>query len=225
MLRRSPGVLGLWAGAALLTVATTTVVAGDLATLHRRARALGPERPALVARRDLTLGTTVTPDDVTTRPIHASQLPPGVLRGASAAVGRVVRVPVVRDGFVAARNLAPRGRGLDGVLPAGTRAVRVVVDNGLRPRPGSAVDVYATFAATPDVLGTGRAPGPAPVARSAVVLAADDPDVGPAGAVGVTLLVDEADAPALAIAAVLGPVALVLVPPEDASLPEGLTSR
>ena len=62
------------------------------------------------------------------------------------ALGRTVRVPVVQDAYVADANLAPTRRaGLDGVLPEGTRAMRVVVEDGLLPPPGSAVDVYATL--------------------------------------------------------------------------------
>jgi len=43
MLKRSPRALGLWAGALALAVATGAIVAGDLATLHRRAHQFGSE--------------------------------------------------------------------------------------------------------------------------------------------------------------------------------------
>lgn len=220
MLRRSPRALGLWAGAAALAVVTTSVVAGDLAALHRRAGTFGPEQSVVVAREALPLGTTITPADVTTRRVHASQQPPGVLHDVGAAIGRVVRVPLVRDGFVHRDHLAPHGRdGLAGVLPEGTRAVRVQVEHGLRPRAGSAVDVYVSYASGSDVLGTGRTVGDGATvaAAGAVVLDAD--------ADGVTLLVEEEQAAALADASARGTLFLALVPPEDARVPTGLTPR
>ena len=44
MPRRSPRALALWGAAILVALVTAVVVAGDLATLHRRAAGLGPER-------------------------------------------------------------------------------------------------------------------------------------------------------------------------------------
>jgi Flp pilus assembly protein CpaB len=198
---------------------TAAVVGGDLAALRRRAGSLGPPQPVVVARSELPLGATLTPSDLTTRSVHASQQPAGVLHDVDAAVGRVVQVPVVRDGFVHDANLAPRGRrGLAGALPAGTRAVRVAVEQGLRPRPGSAVDVYVSTAAGRDPLGTGRTvDGAAVAAAGAVVLDTD--------AEGVTLLVDEVQAAALADASAQGTAFLALVPPEEARVPTGLTRR
>jgi Flp pilus assembly protein CpaB len=225
MLRRSPRALGLWLGAAALAITTGALVADDLATLHHRARALGREQRAVVARRDLTLGSTITSGDITTRLVHASQLPTGVVTDSSLALGRVVRVPVVRDAFVAARNLAPHDRtGLGGVLPVGTRAMRVLVEDGLRPPVASAVDVYATFES--DAFGTGRPPSaPATVVAAGVlVLATDDGGSGATGAFGVTLLVDEDQADDVAYASAQGAIVLALVPPEDAHTP-GLRRR
>ena len=222
MLKRSPRVLGLWVGAIALAVATGAIVAGDLATLHRRAQQFGPERRVVVARRNLTLGATVTPGDVTNRRRYSSQVPDDVLDDAALALGRTVRVPVVRDGYVAEANLAPAQRtGLDGVLPEGTRAMRVTVENGLRPPPGSAVDVYASFAS--DELGTGSTSrDPASLVASGVPVLGTDGGGSAAGAtrtIGVTLLVDEDDAAAIAFAVTHGRIVLALVPPEDARVP------
>jgi len=228
MLKRSPRALGLWVGAAALAVTTGAIVAGDLAALHRRAQQLGPERRVVVARRDLALGTTVTAGDVSARHVYASQVPRNVLDDPALALGRIVRVPVIQDGYIAAANLArSRRSGLDGVLPEGTRAMRVVIEDGLRPRPGSSVDVYATF--SHDELGTGaisNARDPATVVASGVAVLATD-GAGAATAsrtVGVTLLVDEADASTIAYAAAHGRIVLALVPPEDARVP-GVTRR
>ena len=220
MLRRSPRALGLWAGAVALAVVTGAVVAGDLAALHRRAGTLGPEESVVVARGALPLGTTITPADVTSRRVHASQLPAGVLHDVDDAVGRIVAVPVVADAFVHGANLAPRGRtGLDGALPEGTRAVRITVEHGLHPNAGSAVDVYVSYASGTDTLGTGRTTGASAtlVAAGAVVLDTSTD--------GVTLLVDADRAAALADASARGTLFLALVPPEDAVVPLGFTPR
>lgn len=220
MLRRSPRALGLWAGAAALALVTASVVAGDLATLRRRAASLGPEETVVVARVPLPLGATVTPADVTTRRVHASQRPAGVLGAVDDAVGRVVRVPVVRDGDLHAAHLAPRSRrGLTGVIPPGTRAVQVPVEGGLRPPAGSAVDVYVSYASGLDTLGTGSdvAAGADVAAAGAVVV-----DTTPES---VTLLVDEDGAAALADASARGRLFLALVPPEDARVPRPFTPR
>lgn len=215
-------------GATALAVTTGAVVAGDLATLHRRAATFGPELRAVVATHELTLGSTVTSGDIVTRRVHASQLPPGVLTDADLALGRVVRVPVVRDAYISGRNLAASRRtGLAGIIPNGSRAMRVLVEDGLRPTPGSAVDVYATI--DTDTLGAGRAASaPAVVVAAGVLVLATD-DTGGAGSVsrtlGVTLLVDEDQAADLAFASAHGTLVLALVPPEDARTPSGLTRR
>ncbi len=251
MLQRSPRAFLLWAAAAVVAVGTGAVVAGDLAALHRHAHELGPELGAVVARHDLPEGATVTTDDVTTRRVHRSQLPPGVLTATTAALGRVVATPVLRDGFVADRNLAARGRtGVDGALPAGTRAFRLVVTDAVRPRAGAAVDVLATgtdatgaasstSAADPsasdasgsDSSASGSVPGSTDAARvvagGVLVLATDDAGRSSSGgqALGVTLLVTPRQARELAAAAAAGSVTLALDPPEAADVPAPAADR
>ena len=219
MLRRSPRVLGLWAAAAALAVTSAAVVAGDLATLRRRAGDLGPVVAVAVARTDLPLGATVTAADLTTRRVHASQAPPGALRGTTAALGRVVRVPVVAGADVHGRHLAARGRrGLAAALPAGTRAVRIEVAGGLRPAAGTPVDVYVAPERIDRIDGSDGGAGRAQVATTGAVVLARDAD-------SVTLLVDETGAAALATAAARGRLFLAVVPPEEAVVPGALTRR
>jgi Flp pilus assembly protein CpaB len=220
MLRRSPRALLLWAGAAVVAVATALLVGTDLATLHRRAGALGPEVEVAVATDDLSVGVTIDAGDVRARRVHRSQLPPDVLP-PDAAVGRVVTVPVVRDAFVAEGNLSPRDRnGLDGVVPAGMRIVRIVVAGPPRElRPGAAVDVLATFDAgtAVDPEGAASADPTVVVARGALVLGVDDEVAADApGGDGLTLLVTEEEALAVSYASAAGVVAVAVVPPEDA---------
>jgi Flp pilus assembly protein CpaB len=225
MLGRSPRTVVLWIAAVAVASVTAALVASDLAALHRRAQSFGSERGALVATRALPVGAIVTRGDVRVRQIHSSQLPPGVLHDSSAALDRVVTVPVVRGGFVAADNLAPRRRtGLDGALPAGTRAVRVVVSDTLAPDPGAAVDALASFetAIGSDGLPSDDGSSTARVVAAGVtVLRADRVRSGTGDALGVTLLVSPRQARELAYAATHGRISLALVPPEEARGPGG----
>jgi Flp pilus assembly protein CpaB len=214
---RSPRALALRAGAVLVAVVTAVVVASDLATLHRRARALGAERDALVARHDLHVGDTIEAADIAVRVIHAGQLPTGAVVGRGTAIGRVVAVPVLRGNYITRRSLASRRRtGLDGVVPVGMRAMRVVVTDALRPRAGAAVDVLASYD-----IGAGSDAGTFVVAAGIIVLASDarasGAGTGRDDSLGVTVLVDPEQAERLADAQANAVLTLTLVPPEEAA--------
>ncbi len=220
MFRRSPRALALRAAALVVAVVTAAVVTSDLAALHRRAGDLGPERDAIVATHDLAIGDTVEGGDLVVRHIHQSQLPTGVLSNTRAAVRRVVAVPVLRGSFLLVRDLAPRHRtGLDGIVPEGMRAIRVTVAGALRPRPGAAVDVLASF--------DSRSAEAASGTRSTLVVAAGvrvlrtdtraSGGTGRADGLGITLLVDRDAAERLADSQVNGVLTLALVPPEEAA--------
>ena len=219
MPRRSPRALALFGAAAVVAVVTAAVVATDLAALHRRAADLGPEVDAVVATRDLPVGRSIVARDVATRPVRRSQLPSAVLTDRRAVLGRVVAVPVLDGAFVARGNVAPRRRtGLDGVVPEGMRAMRVVVTDALTPRAGAAVDVLATY----DPSSSGSDGATIVVAAGVTVLGTDrrgGAGVGRTGSAGVTLLVAPDQAAALADAQANGVVTLALVPPEDATHP------
>ena len=220
MVRRSPRALVLWAAAAAVALLTAGVVASDLAAIHRRAADLGPVVSAVVATRDLPLGTDLRASDLGERPVHRSELPDGALVGARTVESRVITVPVVNGGFVTDANLAPRHRtGLDGAVPPGMRAMRVIVTNPLRPRAGAAVDVLATF----DTGGgaSGGNPSSTVVVAAGVVVVGVDAEPARTGAhgdtLGITLLVDADGAKRLAFAEANGIVTIALVPPEDAA--------
>ena len=225
MFRRSPRALALWGAAGAVALLTAIVVASDLAAIHRRAADLGPVVNAVVATRELPLGATVRAADIVTRAIHRAELPEGAVEGVDRVTGRAITVPVLRGGFVTDANLAPRHRtGLDGVVPPGMRAMRLIVTNAVRPRPGAAVDVLATFD-TGRSGGTGTGgPGTTSstvVVAAGVVVVGIDAEAGRAGAhgdtLGITLLVDAEDAQRLAFAEANGVVTIALVPPEDAA--------
>jgi pilus assembly protein CpaB len=194
--------------AALLAVLTAVLVAGDLAALHRHARALGPERRVVVATRDLPLGHRIEADDLASRTTRAALVPEGALTDVGSAADRVVVVPVLEGMPLTSRALVTSDRrGLDGVVPVGSRAVRVDPLTTPALEPGVLVDVYAAF---PSVPGTTMA------TRAALVIDVGEPAQGPAGAPAVTILVDTGDVSRVADALAGGQVVLVLSPPEEA---------
>jgi Flp pilus assembly protein CpaB len=233
MPRRSPRAVLLWTAAAVVAVATAVFVATDLAALHRRAATLGASRTVAVAAHDLALGTRVSAADLDTRTVHRSQLPAGAV-APDLARDRVIAIPVARGGFVLDRNLAPRRRtGLDGAIPRGMRALRIVVRDSVQPRPGTAVDVLVTDDHTATGEPATAADGTTVAARGVLVLGTDDEpaalDAGSTGTtadgLGVTLLVTVDEAERLAHAAATGIVTLALVPPEEAAPNPGLPPR
>lgn len=228
-MRRSPRVLLAWAAALLVMLVTVRVVSGDLGSLHRRAHDLGADITVVLATRDLPLGTTVAVADLRTVRRPSTTVTPDALHDAGVAVGRVVAVALLRDDVVGARHLVPGsglaadGSAINGVVPVGRRAVHVVVKDGFQPPVGSVVDVLATY--DPSLATVAGAPGRAAVVASgARVLAlnnasSSDPSATDTTGSGVTLLVTETEARAVAYAASLGEISLALAPVQSACCP------
>ena len=227
-MRRSPRVLLAWAAAVVVALVTMRVVATDLGSLHRRAHSLGADVPVVLAARDLPLGTTLAPGDVHTVRRPSTTVSPEALRDVASAVGRIVAVALLRDDVVGARHLVAadargNGPGINGIVPVGSRAVRVLVKDGFQPPIGSVVDVLATY--DPSLENVAGSPGQATlVASGARVLAlAGAAQTGDAGASaegsgsGVELLVGEDEARSVAYASSVGDVALALAPVQTAS--------
>jgi Flp pilus assembly protein CpaB len=229
-MRRSPRVLLAWAAAVVVMLVTARVVAGDLGALQRRAHSLGADVTVVLAARDLVLGRTLTAGDVYTVKRPSTTISSDALHDPAVAVGRVVAVALLHDDVVGARHLAPGadgrgGAGINAVVPAGRRAVHVLIKDGFQPPPGAVVDVLATYdPASTDVAGpAGQA---SVVARGAQVLAlagttpaatgGDTSGSDETAGAGVTLLVTEAEARAVAFAASIGVVALALAPAAQA---------
>jgi Flp pilus assembly protein CpaB len=200
---------------------TARIVATDLATLHRRAGALGPMRAVVVAAVDLPLGAAVRRADLSVVPMYTSTVPRGAVHTPAAVVGRIVAVPVLRGATVLERHLvAARRNGLDGLVPAGSRAIRIVTDDGLRPRPGAVVDVMLSLDPSVSLPASGEDRAVV-VAEAARVLAVDNGgEIGAAKGPGVTLLVTEREAHAVAFAVANGALMLALAPPEAACCTE-----
>lgn len=220
-MRRSPRVLLAWAAAAIVVLATVRVVAGDLGALHRRAHALGPDVPVVLAAHDLPLGVTVRTADVRVVRRPANTVRSDAMRDPASVVGRIVAVALLRDDVVGARHLVTDA---SDAVPDGRRAVHVVVKDGFQPPVGAVVDVLAAY--DPAIAaGTGSAGRASVVARGALVLALAVPggDVSTGGTessdttgAGVTVLVTEDEARAVAYADAIGEVMLALAPARTA---------
>jgi Flp pilus assembly protein CpaB len=195
--------------AALLATVTAILVGSDLAALHRHARELGPERTVVVATRDLALGRSIRSEDLDVHRTRAALVPHDAFTSADDVADRVVLVPVLAGAPITARAVTPVGRhGLDGVVPVGSRALRVNPIGAPDVEPGQLVDVFAAF---PD------SPGTSIAAHAALVIRVDDRAESIDGtASAVTLLVDTADAGRVADAVAGGQVVLALTPPEEA---------
>lgn len=215
-MRQSPRVLFAWLATAVVALLTARVVAGDLATLHRRAATLGPQRHVVLAAHDLEIGQTVTAGDVTTEIEYAKEIPRDAITEARDAVGRVVAVPVLAHAVVFAHHLTPAHRsGVDGIVPEGDRAVHVTPADGFRPPRGAIVDVLAAFDPTAVVV-DGARDSAVIVASGARVVAVDDRATVEDTNSGVTLLVTASEARVLAFAAANGDLTLAIAPPESA---------
>jgi len=217
MLRRSPRAVLLWVAAAIVAVATAAYVANVLVSLRHQDQAFGRVHTVLVASHDLPLGHRVQARDLATRHVRGETPEPGALTRSGPALGRVVAVPLLRGAVVARRNLARHRRdGRDGTVPAGLRSMRVVIDGGVRPRPGDPVDIYATF--DPQTVGADAEPT-LTVAHAVPVLAVDLDEGratdGRGASIGVTVLVSPDQARRLAFATAAGTLALAIAPPES----------
>ena len=104
---------------------------------------------AVVATRDLPLGTLVTEEDVKLVPWPTSDPLPGGFEQVDKVVGRGVIVPVFQNEPISENRLAPvdAGAGLPPTIPAGMRAISVKVNEVIGVAgftvPGSRVDVLA----------------------------------------------------------------------------------
>ena len=211
MFRRSPRAAVLGALAVVVAIVTATIVFDALASLRHQDQTYGTLREVVVAGRDLTVGTQLRRTDLEVRRLRGDPPAPGAVTDPGRVEGHVVRVPLLRGATITARHLTAAHRpGLGGVVPAGRRAFRLVVEHGLRPTPGDLVDVLATF--DPQTLGDGRDPTVL-VAAAATVLASEPASEG-SDTVAVTVLVTPAVSRRLAFSAATGTLSLALAPPE-----------
>jgi len=213
MFRRSPRAGALAAGAAVVAIITAALVISSLSSLRHQDQTYGGLHTLVVARRDLPLGTTVAARDLAVRRVRGESPQPDTLTSRAAAVGRVVRVPLLAGTPVTPRHLVAAGRaGIGGVVPSGHRAFRLVIEHGLEPTVGDVVDVLATF--DPATLGDGQ--DPTILIAAAVPVLHVDPLADAGDTVAVTVLVTPRQASRLAFSATSGTISIALAPPEAA---------
>jgi len=106
---------------------------------------------AVIAARDLTVGTRIQDSDVSLKQVNPASVNHGVLKTLDQAVGQVVSVPILEGQFVDTRQVAPArnaamlGSGLE--MPAGYRIIGLPVAPAAAVggvlKPGDRVDVMA----------------------------------------------------------------------------------
>jgi pilus assembly protein CpaB len=196
-LRRRPAHRGVLV--AVLAAVCGILVARVVQAAEDTAAAWGERVPVLIASRDIDAGDRL--DGGNTRVEHhpAPLVPDGAL--AELPDGRRLAAPAYAGELLRAERLAPSGRSVVAArLPEGTVAVAVPVEPGMAPPlvVGDLVDVLVALA--PEAAGGGP-PGFALATGAPVV------DVGDTA---VTVAVDEATAPRLAVAFGAGAVTLAL---------------
>src|SRR5205823_13788747 len=111
---------------------------------------------AVVAARDLTVGTRIQVSDISLRQVNPASLSHEVLKTLDQVVGQVVAVPILEGQFLDARQVAPArnaamlGSGLD--MPSGYRIIGLPIAPaaavGGALKPGDRVDVMAIAGGT-----------------------------------------------------------------------------
>jgi hypothetical protein len=168
----------------------------------------------LAVARPVAAGQVIHRADLTTVKISVDKgLRPIPATDSSSVVGRSAAVPLVPGALITRGQVTDSSR-----LPKGKVVIGVALKAGQLPtdnlRPGDQVLVVATGAAA-NALNEGGAaanqtPQGAVLVRTATVYGVESPGSGSDNSTTVSLLVDEADAPALAGAGAANQVTLVL---------------
>ena len=200
----------LFAGAAVLALASFLAVRGEVARAQQAQGAVGPAVDAVVAAHDLAAGTVIGPVDVRIVQLPAVYLPPQAITSTVAVVGKVTADIVLADEVLVDARLGA-SRFAVAVEP-GNVAVTVgfaSVPEGVTP--ADRVDAYATFA--------GARPYTALVGEDLRILTIGEVDAsaGETAVVPVTLDVDPETARQLLQAAAAGMLGLAARAPDTAS--------
>jgi Flp pilus assembly protein CpaB len=134
---------------------------------------------ALVATRDLSVGTRIQDSDITVRRINSASVPAGVLKASDQAIGQVVSSPILEGQFLdarqvaASRNASLLGAGLD--VPSGYRIIGIPITPSAAVggvlKPGDRVDVMAIPNPSKAVALTDEsAPAPVTIGKNVLVI-------------------------------------------------------
>ena len=186
-----------------------------------------PTQPVVVAAVDLTLGTALKKEDLTTLNFPEGTAPEGSFSKPEELLERGLIVPIVKNEPILAAKLAPKeaGAGLPPVIPEGMRAVSVRVNEVVGVAgyvlPGTRVDVVATASPSSD---TAQMTSKVVLSNMQVLTAGtrleqDQKDGQPMQVTVVTLLVTPEQSERLALASTEGKIQLALRNPLDTSAP------
>jgi Flp pilus assembly protein CpaB len=110
----------------------------------------GPSAPPttgseVIAARDLSLGTTITPDMVTTKTVNLTDRPADAFTDPSQVIGATVRQKVAANGLITSATVGGGGAVSNIEVPPGFVGIAVQVDQttgvGTLIKPGDNVDV------------------------------------------------------------------------------------
>jgi len=200
----------LFAGAAVLALASFLAVRGEVARAQQAQGAVGPAVDAVVAAHDLAAGTVIGPVDVRIVQLPAVYLPPEAITSTVAVVGKVTADIVLAGEVLVDARLGASHFAV--AVEPGNVAVTVrfaSVPEGVTP--ADRVDAYATFA--------GARPYTTLVGEDLRILTIGEVDAsaGETAVVPVTLDVDPETARQLLQAAAAGTLGLAARAPDTAS--------
>jgi len=179
---------------------------------------------ALVATRDLSVGTRIQDADIAVRRINPASALAGVLKASDQAVGQVVSFPILEGQFLDARQVAPSrnaallGTGLD--VPPGYRIIGLPIAPAAAVggvlKPGDRVDVMAIpNASKVAALAEESAPVPVMIGKNVLVVAMRTDQGTP---------VDQADHGLNAGNAKPGSVLVAIAPTEESAYSSAIAS-
>jgi Flp pilus assembly protein CpaB len=136
------------------------------------------ETTALVATRDLSVGSTIQDADVSIRQVNPASVANQVLHSADQAIGQVVAYPILAGDFIDARQVAPTKNArlvAGGIqLPPGYRIIAVPITPatavGGTLKGGDSVDVLAVANASKGIPIDEPAPAPVVLGKDVTVI-------------------------------------------------------
>ncbi len=187
-----------------------------------------PTRPVVVANANLSLGSELRADDLTTIDWPTSAVPEGAFDSVAALVGRGLIASVVRHEPVLPGKLSSKeaGSGLPPIIPEGKRALSVKVNEVIGVAgyvlPGTHVDVLATANASnrAEDMTSKVVLSNVQVLTAGTRLEQETKDSKPVQVTVVTLLVTPEEAERLTLASTEGRIQLALRNPMDLGSPE-----
>jgi pilus assembly protein CpaB len=187
-----------------------------------------PTKRVVVAGADLTLGTELRREDLTTIEWPASAAPEGTFEDPAVLVGRGLIASIVRNEPILPGKLASKeaGSGLPTIIPSGKRAMSVRVNEVIGVAgyvlPGTHVDVVATASTSSraEDMTSKVVLSNVEVLAAGTRLESDSKDGKPMQVTVVTLLVTPEQAERLTLVSTEGKIQLALRNPLDLESPE-----